>query len=157
RPFYPAKYDRLAIFRLHGALEIGHFTGGHVDAPAVHDAQRPFLPEKSGGPGRMVDETLAVAVRDTRNHAVDIAELAALTGVERRLEPGIDHPLAVERHRTIGLHSIVGHEFPRRRVARRLVGPPDPRKDHCLIIVRADGLLEVGDLANHHVVAPAFD
>ena len=77
-PFDPAKDDRLAILRLHGALEIGYFAGGHVGAPAVDNAQRAFLLEEPGDLGRMVDKALALAVRDTRDHAVDIAELDRL-------------------------------------------------------------------------------
>ena len=49
----------VAVCCLHGALEVGDFAGGDVDAPAADEAQGSFL-EQLGGPRRMINKALAI-------------------------------------------------------------------------------------------------
>src|SRR6185503_9410872 len=80
----------------------------------------------------------------------------AVSAVQDRLEPAVDHPLAVERHRGV-LDARVLHGFLHASVTHFARRPGDPREHDGLVGLELHRLRKRRRLAGRDIVAPGFD
>src|SRR5690606_35756210 len=130
---------------------------GRVDAPGFEIAHCAVFEEHLGSLRGHFAVFLTLGVRDRENDAIDVAA-PWLAGVDDRLEPAIDHALAVERHVVAELvHPRVFHHLFVAGLRGGLVGPGDPREHHLLAVFQRHGAAKVGLLAVADVGFPRLD